>query len=945
MPAAQAATRLDPALHFRTLSTPHFQIYFHQGESALAGRLSVVAEDVWLKVGGALGVAAPRRTHVILADQSEFANGWATPLPYNTIFVTATAPAGSEFIGRNDDWLRLVFTHEFTHIVHLDRSEGLARVFRGVFGRTPIAFPNLWLPPWLIEGLAEWQESALTGDGRLHAGDFRAVEREAGLARHVEPLDRLGGGLTDWPGGIAPYAFGLGFHDYLAQRYGPSRFGELADVTAHLLPFTGTRAFGRVYGQRLGTLWRDYTHELEANPHPVALGVQPLRLTHHGHTVLGPRYLPPDCAACPTRVVYSVRNPDGFPSLQEIAVDGKGSRRVATRYLGSTATVHGDLLIFDQQEIRRNVGIYSDLYQLDRTSGRVHALTREQRLRDPDLSPDGRSLVCVRENSGRRDLVLVPWTSKGVGTPRVLASAASTHFDAPRWSPDGGSIVVARHRPGAQSEIVLVDPTSGVIRVLASASNARIVTPTWRPDGQAVVAAADYEGDTFNLYEFEIGQPPGRPHRLTKTTGGALWPDISPDGTSLVFVGYTVEGSDLFTLPYARATEAVDGARERHVGAAVDGAVPVTADATGTPYRPWATLPPRSWLPIAQYGDHLRAGVSVGGGDVLGRHAYVASADWLVAAPTGSVAPPSSRPDWQFAYAYDRWRPTLFASVSSRTLFSAGPPDSTGRPTPATVREREFEAGIFFPVRHIRASQRVVLSAVKATDAYTFPAERSSLSRTAARVGLSTSTAHVFGYSVSQERGVVAGVTAEFVRRELGSSANATTMTGDVRAYVPGLAAHQVVALRASGGFVSGRTGLGRMFLLGGGAPNSDVLDFGSEASSLMRGFPANSVAGRRVALLNAEYRFPLARPQRGFRTWPVFLHTLHASAFGDAGSAWTDRARARSLKTSLGGEISLDVVAGYSLPLTIAVGSAWGHDAGDGSNRATIYVRVGRAF
>src|SRR5215813_13210274 len=97
---ADAASLLDPAFHFRTLTTAHFIIYFHQGEDHLAARLAAIAEEEWPRVGQALGVTAPRRTHVILADQSELANGWATPLPYNVIFITAAAPSGSDFIGR-----------------------------------------------------------------------------------------------------------------------------------------------------------------------------------------------------------------------------------------------------------------------------------------------------------------------------------------------------------------------------------------------------------------------------------------------------------------------------------------------------------------------------------------------------------------------------------------------------------------------------------------------------------------------------------------------------------------------------------------------------------------------------------------------------------------------------------------------------------------------------
>ena len=93
---AHAASRVDPAFHFRTLRTRHFVIYFHQGEERLASRLAAIAEGVWSQVGSALGVNAPGLTHVILADQSEIANGYATPLPYNTIFVTAAPPPGAD---------------------------------------------------------------------------------------------------------------------------------------------------------------------------------------------------------------------------------------------------------------------------------------------------------------------------------------------------------------------------------------------------------------------------------------------------------------------------------------------------------------------------------------------------------------------------------------------------------------------------------------------------------------------------------------------------------------------------------------------------------------------------------------------------------------------------------------------------------------------------------
>src|SRR4029453_13910023 len=123
----------------------HFDIHAHQGEEALARRLAEIAERVARKFQPSLGL--PRgRVQVILVDQFDVSNGWANPFPYNAIEIAAVPPAGEELIGNTTDWLELVFTHEYTHILHLDRTRGFMQGIRAVFGRGPIAFPNPFPP-------------------------------------------------------------------------------------------------------------------------------------------------------------------------------------------------------------------------------------------------------------------------------------------------------------------------------------------------------------------------------------------------------------------------------------------------------------------------------------------------------------------------------------------------------------------------------------------------------------------------------------------------------------------------------------------------------------------------------------------------------------------------------------------------------------------------------
>jgi hypothetical protein len=288
----------------------------------------------------------------------------------------------------------------------------------------------------------------------------------------------------------------------------------------------------------------------------------------------------------------------------------------------------------------------------------------------------------------------------------------------------------------------------------------------------------------------------------------------------------------------------------------------------------------------------------------------------------------------------------VFVSASRQTSFFAGPATAAGTPSSATEHERQFEAGVLFPVSHVRTSHVAWASLLRAVDEFSLTDRTVTRNRTALRAAWSMTTAHTYGYSISPEHGVTLGATSEMVRRALGAFADAATYTVDARAYLPALAGHHVLAIRAAGGTSSGGADVQRTFHLGGAGPNLDPLDFGRDAASLLRGFAADTFAGRHVAVVNADYRLPLARPGRGVGTWPLFLQTVHAAVFADAGHAWTGSFRSRDLKTAAGAELAADLVAGYVLPMTVALGGAWGHDGSrtvrDG---ATFYVRIGRAF
>lgn len=945
---ALSQTRIDPRLQFVERRTPHFVIYSHAGEEVLARRLATLVEDVRRDVAKTLNLEAPALTHIVLADQWDYSNGFATVLPRNVIFMNVSAPSGEETIGRTDDWLRLLLVHEYTHIVHLDQSRRWAGALRRVFGRVPLAFPNVFLPRWQVEGLATYVESHLTTQGRLRAGEFRAIDRVAATSGRFDPIDRVDLGLVTWPGPAGVYAYGLGFTAYLADRHGVESLGALAASTS------GWRygsAFREVFKANPGRLWKDYRGALleAAPPTPPAMSGQ-RRLTRRAYEVAGPRFVAPTCDGCPVDVIYSARRPDAFPEMRSVDVHGLVDRTMTTRFMGSTFGRAGSVVVYDQVEYRRNVGAYSDLWRLDRATGRRRALSRELRLLDPDVSPDGR-IVAVRQGLGRRDLVLAGRADAERLTDAditVLASADETQYSAPRWSPDGTRIVVERRRPGHLSEVVVFLVGSATPDTVFADAGARLVTPTWRPDGQAIVAAADFDGRPFELYELTPGTSEVR--RLTHSEG-ARWPDVSPDGRTIVFVGYTADGHDVFSVPYA-----TDAGERRTLAPKDEAAPPSSVDEptvaiTGPQrYSPLGTLLPTSWVPLVSSGSgQIRAGAIASGTDVLGRHSVGATVSWLAAAGQDirSGARPSAwRPDGSLFYAYSRYRPTVsfFGSGTTSFIRVDGEPDEALSPR----WRREASARIDLPLAH--ALRRATVSAAVAAtgDRFDFAESIREQQRLAARFGVSVRTARAYGYSVSLEDGIWAGAWVEQASvsdRSRGRRGGATTTALDVRAYLPGGFRRAVVATRAAAARSVGLPGTRTALQLGAapsGAPSPTIV--GTGALGLLRGFPVGAFAGTGLVSLSSEYRAPLWRIERGIGQQWLFVRWLHASAFVDAGRLWSDAAVDTTWKRSWGGELSVALMINELAPVTASAGLAWGHD-GRMSRGPAGYVRIGRAF
>ena len=413
---------------------------------------------------------------------------------------------------------------------------------------------------------------------------------------------------------------------------------------------------------------------------------------------------------------------------------------------------------------------------------------------------------------------------------------------------------------------------------------------------------------------------------------------LAPNGT-LIYVGYTSAGYDLFSVPFDSSGVLLVLFKAEATRAGPNRTNPADRENPATPedhpYSPRRTLMPTSWTPVIEVdANEIVVGAATAMVDALGRHAYGVDAGW-----TRSRA----RPDWHAAYAYDRWRPTLFASYSDETDPVQG----------GLVRSRELFAGMLLPFRHIRWTETLLAGVGVETTTLscrteirsTCPARNVDRDLRSLRGGWLHDSRRTFGYSISTEEGFAVQAAAETSRTLLGSDVNAGAAVFDARAYHRLGHTHLVLAGRVAVADSWGPAGIRRRFSAAGPGAGAPVFDLGRDSVGLLRGVAPDDVVGARAAVTNLDLRVPLARVQRGVGSWPVFVRAIHAAAFVDAGHAWDTTFRAAGVHTSAGGELSLDVVLGHFVPLTLVGGAAWTRDGVAGRSRATFFGRVGHAF
>lgn len=482
------------------ISTPHFEIYYYQGEEEAAYDAARMAERSYNRLSRILQHRFSDKIPIILyASHTDFQQT-------NVLsgFISEGTGGVTEF---NKNRILLPFTGSYAELEHVLTHE-LVHAFQGdvLYGAGPgvsILNPMAFVAPlWFMEGMAEYLSL-----GRIDAYTHMWL-RDAALQGYLPPTIPA----MDYSFGV--YRFGQALFAYIGDRYGDRKIGEILRKTARMRNVN--EAFRSSIGkdiERLSDEWNEHVRKT---------------------------YLPQ---------IEDYEKPQAFARQ---LTDVRESR--AGLHLAPAISPRGDKMVFIS-----NRSLYNDLYLASAINGEVISkLVEGERSADFESlrffstsiswSPDERYIAFPAKVGARDALYIMDVRSKKViRRIKVNLDGATS----PSWSPDGKKLVFVGLQ-GGQSDLYVVDAAGGNLKALTS-DRYTDRDPVWSPDGKTIAFSTD-RGDVTNFRTLTFGYQQlalydldtGTVEKIPDQIGKSISPQWSADGSKIAFISNRTGVSNIF---------------------------------------------------------------------------------------------------------------------------------------------------------------------------------------------------------------------------------------------------------------------------------------------------------------------------------------------------------------------------------------------------------------
>jgi hypothetical protein len=257
-----AWSRYDPSLEWLTIQTPDFVIYYPKGHEQLAQRVLSLSREVHEDVTGYLGVD-PRPCPVVLDPGTDVFNGYMAVFP-SRISLYETPLFTVRGFGPGSDLMDLVFTHEYTHYVHLTTREGWYGELTKVIG-DGFSISNALSPGWIDEGVTTNTETMFTDGGRGRSALFRGEMMSFAEGQGLWSLNAAAVSSPYHPPAGRIYLAGYHMVEYMNRTHGADAFARLGRYQARHPLGGSAEALEFVTQKSPETFYQDFLSDFLAN--------------------------------------------------------------------------------------------------------------------------------------------------------------------------------------------------------------------------------------------------------------------------------------------------------------------------------------------------------------------------------------------------------------------------------------------------------------------------------------------------------------------------------------------------------------------------------------------------------------------------------------------------------------------------------------------------------
>src|SRR5437660_1696600 len=521
------------AFDFHIIQTEHFEVYYYPAERSAALDGARIAERWYARLSRVLHHQFQGRKPIIFyASQSDFQQT-------NIVDATGEGLGGvTEFFKHR---MVLPFTGAYEELEHVVGHEMVHQFQYDVFSRGRIGagiqtYVNINPPLWFMEGMAEYLS---VGPIDNHTAMWL---RDAAVEGHLPTLQELSYDE------VFPYYFGHAIWAYIGEKWGDEAVGQILQASTS----AGVEgAFKRVIGVTLDELisgWRDavqttYLPQL-ADHYRARRIAQPLLTRKRSEGTL---HIAPALTPDGRQIAYFSEKNSFFVDLYLAdAETGKVLRRLvkstlssnyeSLRFINSAGSWSPDGRYFAIAAKRRD---RDDLVILDvKKDQEVRRIPLPLNgLTTPSWSPDSKELVFTGYDGGISDLFVV--NADGSGLHRLTNDKYADLQ--PSWAPDGKTIAFATDRGGktdfdgltfGNMRIALFHLDNGKIDLLGHMDQGKNIDPAWAPDGKSLAFVSDRSGSSPQTADSGAGPAPVSIKALLDSSPAL------PDTTEFTFKDY-----------------------------------------------------------------------------------------------------------------------------------------------------------------------------------------------------------------------------------------------------------------------------------------------------------------------------------------------------------------------------------------------------------------------